>query len=137
MEDTNQKWTACIKEYASKIARDQFSGERLEGNILLMTRHFIGSKKHVQSMRAKKYNKPVEEEVITAPEHQVMKKLMTSIQSLKEGDFPTHVQKLISNNSFDENTKETAERLVGLFQDLSNLDESNSKDDVDRDADYF
>ena len=136
MEDTNRKWTACIKEYASKIATDQFSGDLLEGNILLMTRHFIGSKKHVQSMRAKKYNKPVEEEVITAPEHQVMKKLMTSIQSLKEGDFPTHVQKLISNNSFDENTKEKAERLVELFQKLFNKgsDESNSKDDGD---DYF
>jgi hypothetical protein len=136
MEDTKWKWTACIKEYASKIATDQFSGDLLEGNILLMTRHFIGSKKHVQSMRAKKYNKPVEEEVITAPEHQVMKKLMTSIQSLKEGDFPTHVQKLISNNSFDENTKEKAERLVELFQKLFNKgsDESNSKDDGD---DYF
>jgi hypothetical protein len=142
MEDTNQKWTACIKEFASIIARDQFSGERLEGNILYMTRHFMGSKNHVQSMKAKKYNKPVEEEVITAPEHQVMKELMTSIQSLKEGEFPTYIKELISNNSFDEETKEKAEKLVELFQKLSNKgsDESDSKDD-DGDSsgedDYF
>ena len=44
-DDTNQTWTACIKEYASRFAEVEFSGERLEGNILLMTRHFIGSKK--------------------------------------------------------------------------------------------
>jgi hypothetical protein len=142
MEDTNQKWTACIKEYASKIARDQFSGERLEGNILLMTRHFIDSKNHVQSMKAKKYNKPVEEEVITTPEHQVMKELMTSIQSLKEADFPTYIEELISNNSLDEDTKDKAEKLVELFQKLFNKgsDESNRKDDdgdSSRVDDYF
>ena len=140
MEDTNQKWTACIKEYASMIAREQFTGERLEGTILLMTRHFIGSKNHVQSMKAKKYNKPVEEEVITAPEHQVMKELMTSIQSLKEREFPTYIENLISNYSLDEETKEKAEKLVELFQKLSNKgsDESDSKDDdSSRVDDYF
>ena len=141
MEDT-KKWTACIKEYASMIARDQFTGERLEGTILLMTRHFIDSKNHVQSMKAKKYNKPVEEEVITAPEHQVMKELMTSIQSLKEREFPTYIENLISNNSLDEETKEKAEKLVELFQKLSNKgsDESDSKDDdgdSSREDDYF
>ena len=140
MEDTNQKWTACIKEYASMIAREQFTGERLEGTILLMTRHFIGSKNHVQSMKAKKYNKPVEEEVITAPEHQVMKELMTSIQSLKEREFPTYIENLISNYSLDEETKEKAEKLVELFQKLSNKgsDESDSTDDdSSRVDDYF
>ncbi len=141
MEDT-KKWTACIKEYASMIARDQFTGERLEGTILLMTRHFIDSKNHVQSMKAKKYNKPVEEEVITAPEHQVMNELMTSIQSLKEREFTTYIENLISNNSLDEETKEKAEKLVELFQKLSNKgsDESDSKDDdgdSSREDDYF
>ena len=137
MVDTNEKWTACINEYASMFAKDELSGERLEGNILLMTRHFIDSKKHIRSLGAKKFNKPVEDEVITTPEHQVMKKLMESIESLKERDFPTYVQKLISNNSFDENTKEMAERLMELFQELSNFDESNSEDDGDGDDDYF
>jgi len=82
--DTNQNWTACIKEYASRFAEVEFSGERLEGNILLMSRHFVGSKKHIPLLAAKKFNKPVEEEVITTPEHQVMKKIMTSIQLLQE-----------------------------------------------------
>ena len=136
MADTNQKWTACIKEYAS-FAKVEFSGERLEGNILLMTRHFIDSKKHLRLLVSKKFNKPAEEEVITTPEHQVMKKFMESIETLKERDFPTYVQKLISNNSFDENTKEKAERLVGLFQNLSKFDENNSEDDGDGDVDYF
>jgi hypothetical protein len=126
-EDTNQTWTACIKEYASRFAEVEFSGERLEGNILLMTRHFVGSKKHIPLLAAKKFNKPVEEEVITTPEHQVMKKFMTSIQSLQEKEFPSYVQTLINNNTFDEKTKEKAERLVELFQKLSNNDSDESK----------
>ena len=66
-----------------------------------------------------------------------MKKFMTSIELLQERGLPTYIQKLISNNSFDENTKEKAERLVGLFQNLSKFDESNSEDDGDGDVDYF
>jgi len=92
-----------------------------------MTRHFVGSKKHIPLLAAKKFNKPVEEEVITTPEHQVMKKFMTSIQLLQEKKFPSYVQKLINNNTFDEKTKEKAERLVELFQKLSNNDSDESK----------
>jgi hypothetical protein len=126
-EDTNQTWTACIKEYASRFAEVEFSGERLEGNILLMTRHFVGSKGYTAFMKAKKFNKPVEGEVITTPEHQVMKKFMTSIQLLQEKEFPSYVQTLINNNTFDEKTKEKAETLVELFQKLSNNDRDESK----------
>lgn len=126
-EDTNQTWTACITEYASRFAEVEFSGERLEGNILLMTRHFVGSKGYTAFMKAKKFNKPVEGEVITTPEHQVMEKFMTSIQSLQEKEFPSYVQTLINNNTFDEKTKEKAETLVELFQKLSNNDRDESK----------
>jgi hypothetical protein len=71
-----------------------------------------------------------------------MKELMTSIQSLKEADFPTYIEELISNNSLDEDTKDKAEKLVELFQKLFNKgsDESNRKDDdgdSSRVDDYF
>ena len=99
-------------------------------------------------MSSKKYNKTVEEEVIITPndyEHQVIGKLMILLQSLQEEDLPTYIQNKISNNSFDQKTKEKAERPVELFQKLldqnvcpnNGSDDSKSKDGKSQEEDYF
>jgi hypothetical protein len=140
-KDTKEKWTACIKEYASQFAKDEFSGERLEDNILLMTRHFIGSRKFHQVWKSKKYNKIVEAEIITPNDygHQVMNELMRMLRSLQESDLPKYIQNKIINNSLDENTKEKAEKLLALFDDfrIDGSDDSEGNDGESQQEDMF
>ena len=140
-KDTKEKWTACIKEYASQFAKDEFSGERLKDNILLMTRHFIGSRKFHQVWKSKKYNKIVEAEIITPNDygHQVMNELMRMLRSLQESDLPNYIQNKIINNSLDENTKEKAQKLLALFDELciDGSDDSEGNDGESQQEDMF
>jgi hypothetical protein len=140
-KDTEEKWTACIKEYASQFAEDEFSGERLEDKILMMTRHFIDSKKIYHVLKSKKYNKTVEAEIITPNNygHQMMGKLMTMLQSLQKSELPNYIRNKIRNNSLDENTKEKAEKLLVLFDDfcIDGSDDGEGKDGESHEEDLF
>jgi hypothetical protein len=140
-KDTKEKWTACINEYASQFAKDEFSGKRLKDNILLMTRHFIGSRKFNPVWKSKKYNKIVEAEIITPNDygHQGMNELMRMLLSLQESDLPKYIQNKIINNSLDENTKEKAQKLLALFDDfrIDGSDDSEGNDGESQQEDMF
>ena len=112
LEDTGDKWTASIKEYASELAEKMVSDDQL----VSLTRKFIMSRKHFPIFRTSYYDTKKSLAAEKQKSDKTIASLQVSLQELNNNSFYQYLGKLIEQLQKTQNTEENSDQIDALVQ---------------------